>query len=456
MNRKICTVFTCVALCTPLFASSLSDIVDKALDQSNAVASAQATLVANQIAVKELLVDDDPSYSISSGDVTFGNADGDTTDYSFDPSFTYNLNDDNDTSFNLISDMVIDDGEWEGSKVSFSAQTTFDFNPDDTSDDIQAALNLKEAEYQYNKALLTVKGQVLSYISTILSYSESLLDAQNTLRLYQEAYDNALATGAYVAEDTQAVTQMAQIKAEENIVNNYMRNINLTKQQFLSYTGFEYPEEIEAEDIELGIQAENSNSLIQIARYQTQVYEEDLRVLQQEDNQLTTEAGVASNIDADMSISGALAYEVNNLSVSGGLKTTYDWDDDTLYPAVTVGFTYTTDSTSTADDLEILSYKNKVQSSNLDYQDEVSDHATNIFSLQAEMQSSNLEKQQLELDTNANLLNLANKQALYDAGLLTESDLKDAQNACDLNVIQQKELQVNRLIIQNDIDKEFL
>jgi outer membrane protein TolC len=333
MNRKICTVFTCVALCTPLFASSLSDIVDKALDQSNAVASAQATLVANQIAVKELLVDDDPSYSISSGDVTFGNADGDTTDYSFDPSFTYNPNDDNDTSFNLISDMVIDDGEWEGSKVSFSAQTTFDFNPDDTSDDIQAALNLKEAEYQYNKALLTVKGQVLSYISTILSYSESLLDAQNTLRLYQEAYDNALATGAYVAEDTQAVTQMAQIKAEENIVNNYMRNINLTKQQFLSYTGFEYPEEIEAEDIELEIQAENSNSLIQIARYQTQVYEEELRVLQQEDNQLTTEAGVASNIDADMSISGALAYEVNNLSVSGGLKTTYDWDDDTLYPS---------------------------------------------------------------------------------------------------------------------------
>jgi hypothetical protein len=125
-------------------------------------------------------------------------------------------------------------------------------------------------------------------------------------------------------------------------------------------------------------------------------------------------------------------------------------------PAVTIGFTYTTDSTSTADDLEILSYKNKVQSSNLDYQDEVSDHATNIFSLQAEMQSSNLEKQQLELDTNANLLNLANKQALYDAGLLTDSDLKDAQNACDLNVIQQKELQVNRLIIQNDIDKEFL
>jgi len=456
MNRRIFTAFMFVAICSPLFASPLGDIVNNALEKSSAVASAKTTLVANQIAVKELLVDDDPSYSISSGDVTFGNADGDTTDYSFDPSFTYNLNDDNDTSFNLISDMVIDDGDWAGSKVSFSAQTTFDFNVDDSSDDIQAALNLKEAEYQYNKALLTVKGQVLSYISAILSYNESLLDAQNTLRLYQESYDNSLATGAYIAEDTQAVTQMAKIKAEENIINNYIRNINLTKQQFKAYAGFDYPEEIEAEDIELEIHAENTNSLIQVALYQTEVYEEELRVLQEEDNQLTTEAGVASNIDDDYSISGALNYEVNNLSLSGGLKTTYDLDDETLYPAVTVGFTYTTDSTSTADDLEILSYKNKVQSSNLDYQDEVSDHMTNIFSLQADIQSSNLEKQQLEIDTNANLLNLSNKQALYDAGLLTESDLQDAQNACDLNVIQQKELQVNRLIIQNDIDKEFL
>lgn len=204
------------------------------------------------------------------------------------------------------------------------------------------------------------------------------------------------------------------------------------------------------------------NSLITIADYQTQIYQEELRVLKEDTNEVELNGGIASNTYDDSSytdeysINGDATYSVNNFSFSGGVKGSWAYDTGDFTPYVLVNLTYTSDSTSTEDALEIQSKANDVQSSKLDYQEAISDHTLNIFSLQNDIQISNLELQQQNFDTQVNLQNLNSQQTLFDNGLITEDELQDAKDECQLDILEEQILKLDRLILQNNIDKEFI
>ena len=449
-----------IVLSTPIFASTLDEIVNKTLIQSSAVQSAKNTLTSNQIAVQELLAEDNLSYSISTGDLTYGAYGDDASsstesDYSVSPSLTINFNDDNDTSLYTSSSLSSSEGTTSGS-ISTSLESTFDFNKEDTSDELQAKLNLLEANYQYNKALLTVKGQVYSYISSILNYQYDLEEAQNTLDEYQETYDQEIAVGTYIAEDVAAKSQMAKITAQQNIVEIKAQAIDLLKEQFESYSGIEYEDLDEFDEIELTMDMSELNSSIEIAKAQIDVYEEELRLLEEDTNELYAAGGISSDIGDNISASTSATYSFDNYSFSSGLAGTYNYDDEAFYPYVSVSATYTSDSNTTSEKLEILAAENLVQQANLDLQDALSDHSLEVFSLQNDIQESNLELQQFEIEKTVNLESLENIQTLYDNGYATETELTEAKNLCSLDTIEEQIIKLDRLIIQNNIDKEFL
>jgi len=465
MKRRILTGLLILIIASPMFATSLDDVVNTALSKSTAVESAKTTLLSNQLTAQLLLVEDDPSFSVTTGDLTWGNSTSDsdyTSDFSFSPEFTIYFNDDSETTINTISSFVVEDGEITGTKVSSAITSTIDLNPDDMTDDITADMNIYEATYLYNNALLTLKGQIYTYISNILSYEKDLFTAENTLDEYQTSYDEAIAIGSYVESDTDAQLQLAKITTQENVIEQYKKNIELTKQQFESYTGVEYTELDDFDDIELTMDSSKLNSLIKIADYQTQIYQEELRVLKEDTNEVELNGGIASNTydstsyTDEYSINGDATYSVNNFSFSGGVKGSWEYDTNDFTPFVSVNLTYTSDSTSTEDALEIQSKANDVQSSKLDYQEAVSDHTLNIFSLQNDIQISNLELQQQNFDTQVNLQNLNSQQTLFDNGLITEDELQDAKDECQLDILEEQILKLDRLILQNDIDKEFI
>jgi len=256
--------------------------------------------------------------------------------------------------------------------------------------------------------------------------------------------------------------QKSKILAQKNLVEQYEKNVDLTKQQFKSYTGIAYTPLNTLDDIELSIDATLLNSPIQIADYQTKIYEENLKILKQDTNEIAWNGGTAANKDTDasdpttLSINGDATYSVNNLSFSGGAKGTWGLSTGNFTPYVTVNITYTSDSATSEDELKIQSMSNKVQSSSLDYQEELSDHTFNVFSLQNDIQISNWELQQFLFDKSINLINLDNKQILFDNGLLTNTDLETAKKEIQIDVFEEQILKLDRLILQNNINKEFL
>jgi hypothetical protein len=452
-------------IATPIFATSLDEVVNETLTNSATVESAKNTLLSNQLTAQLLLVEDNPSFSISTGTLSWGDNGSESdyeSDYSLSPNLTIYLNDDNDTSISAKSEFSIDDGEITGQKLSAAIESTIDLNDEDISDDLTAEMNLYEATYLYNNSLLTVKSQVYTYIKNVLTYEKNLVEANNTLSVYQDDYSNAIEIGTYSEEDVAAKLQLSKIESQKNLIEQYEKTVALTKQQFESYTGLEYSTFDDFEDIELSIDATKLNSPIKIADYQTQIYEEELRLLKQDTNEVALTGGVAYDEDDDTtdptttSINTEATYSVNNLSFTGGTKGTWNMSTGSFTPYVTAIVTYTSDSTTAEDELEIQSMANKVQSSKLDYQEELSDHTLNVFSLQNDIQLSNLELQQFNFDKSVNLMNLENQQLLFDNGLLTSTDLDEAKMEVQVDLLEEQILKLERLILQTDIDKEFL
>ncbi len=465
MKRHTIIGLLILLISTPIFATSIDDVVNEALNNSTTVASAKNTLLSNQLTAQLLLVENDTSFSISTGDLTWGKDGSETSyqsDYSFSPNLTINLNDDNETSIGAMTYFNIEDGKITGEKLSATISSTIDLNNEDLSDDLTSEMNLYNATYLYNNSLLTVQGQIYSYIKNILTYEKNLLEATNSLTNYQTDYANAITIGTYSEGDVDEQLQKSKILAQKNLVEQYEKNVDLTKQQFKSYTGIAYTPLNTLDDIELSIDATLLNSPIQIADYQTKIYEENLKILKQDTNEIAWNGGTAANKDTDasdpttLSINGDATYSVNNLSFSGGAKGTWGLSTGNFTPYVTVNITYTSDSATSEDELKIQSMSNKVQSSSLDYQEELSDHTFNVFSLQNDIQISNWELQQFLFDKSINLINLDNKQILFDNGLLTNTDLETAKKEIQIDVFEEQILKLDRLILQNNINKEFL
>jgi outer membrane protein TolC len=249
---------------------------------------------------------------------------------------------------------------------------------------------------------------------------------------------------------------MAKITSEKNIISIKAQAIELLKEQFQSYSGITYDTLDEFTNVDLTIDMSALNTTIEIAKAQTDVYKEDLRLLEEDTNELSTAGGISSDIGDNFTASADATYSFSNYSFSSGLKGTYDYSTKDFSPYVTVSATYTSDSNTISNSLEILAAENLVQQSNLDYQDALTDHSLSVFSLQNDIQESNLELQQFEIEKSVNTQSLANTQMLYDSGFATDTELTKAKNLCDLDTINEQIIKLDRLIIQNNIDKEFL
>lgn len=465
MKRHTIMGLLILLISTPMFATTLDDVVNEALKNSTTIESAKNTLSSNQLTAQLLLVEDNASFSISSGDLTWGTDGVDTSyksNYTLNPNLTIYLNDDNETSIKAMTHFNIEEGVITGENFSTAISSTIDLNDKDLSDDLNSEMNLYNATYIYNNSLLTVQGQIYSYIKNILAFEKNLLDAKSSLSIYQTDYENAIAIGTYSKGDVDEKMQLSKIQSQSNLVEQYEKNIKLTKQQFQSYTGIAYTQLDNFDEIELSINANLLNSPIKVADCQTKIYEEELRILKQDTNKIALNGGGDSKIDSDnsdlasVSINGDATYSVNNFSFSGGAKGTWEWETGNFTPYVSASITYTSDSTTSKDELQIQSMLNKIQSSSLNYLEKLSSHTLNVFSFQNDIQIANLELQQLTFDKNVNLMNLDNQQILYNNGLLTKTNLEESNIKVQIDLLEEEILKLDRIILQNNIDKEFL
>ncbi|MBK5200671.1 MAG: hypothetical protein JJE21_03960, partial [Spirochaetaceae bacterium] len=241
-----------------------------------------------------------------------------------------------------------------------------------------------------------------------------------------------------------------------NVISIKAQAIKLLKEQFESYSGIKYETLDKFTNINLTIDMRALNTLINIAKAQTDVNKEALRLIQEETNGLYVDGSLSSNIGLDVTTSATATYSFKNYSFSSGLSGTYNYSTKVLSPYVTVAATYSSESNTKSKSLKILAAENLVQKSNLDYQDAIANHSLTVFSLQNNIQESNLELQQFEIERSVNTQSLANTQTLYDNGFATDTELTKAKNLCALDTINEQQIKLARLIIKNNIDKEFL
>ena len=457
MTKKIGLItLVLLLLTTSLFATDLDSLIANTLEKSNAVTSAKTTLESNKLAVEKILAEDNLSYSVSTGDVTYGDTDSSTTsNYSVNPNFTIYLNDDKSTTIDTDLSLDVTDGVVD-TTLSSSISATFDFNEEDASTEMEAQRNLVEAMYQYNMALLNVKGQIYKYINQELSYEKTLAEAQNQLIIDQEDYDQNIELGNYISTDLEAVKQLATINYDKNKINQTTTYLEVIKEQFKNYTGFTYPDLDKLEEIDLKIDVNKTNTPIDIAKQQVAIDEEKYRIIKEDTNSIKTSGGLSSNIEDTLTLDGSAKYTKGNWSFTGEVEGSYDFAENSFTPYVTISGTYTSDSNTDEKEILIMSSANEVEQSKLDYQNELSDHSLECLSLQYDVQSSNLELEQSKLDNEVDSQNLENQQLLFDNGLITKTKLTAAQNTFDLNQIEAEILKISRFIIQNDIYKEFL
>ena len=464
----------------PLFSMTLDELLLEASKNSSQMRNLEinrSNVLLQQAATK---IDDEVTVSVNSGTLRYGGSiDTDGWDMSKQTtslsgtSVDITLPNDGSTTFSV----GVDPFSWSETKnewkyledPSLSVKHTFTYGL--TQDNLKD-LNTRQTEILANSSYETTK---LTFANTLYSQVSTLLNNEKTIKSTTRKLDEskkALAdrlTLNQIKEGSLAYQAQEQaIRLSEGTLASLQASRDLLLKQFETVTGVPFPEQIEEirEPMLLfDINVQTSSSLAG-KQIDVQKAKESLALeIAQYTNKSLVVGGNASYANSQVRIEGITVQQNSvtlsgnallggkNFSLSGGVGGTYNIDNKTLSPSVSVSGTWSNNPTSTKDALKIQQLENDVLLAEIAYNTAVDEYLQSAIDLQNSVASWQLEYALLKQTIQYNKDVLQQQEELFAMGLAPKKQVEDAAFTVELDEYDLKATLLKGLQLENQIKR---
>ena len=473
MNKKqILVIMLVICACSGVYAMSADDIVNKAVSGSITIRTLEInrenTILSRQIDDAEEGV----SVTVSSGDVTVRKENTDTVKALRSPAFELSPyaevvlpeHDDTTVSFKLQdSTKIYKDGDTSTTltpSASYRQIVSLD-SFTDSRKDVTKRMNQLKQDISYQKSVLQFKNSVLQNMVLILQTQSSIISQETTYNRLVSDYDTNIASGDITKDGLKDLQARMKIESARVALENSRTKLSKQLQSFRDSFGFDFETPDSVRDAVLEFEEQKyGNTEVLLAELALNLANQEVEIATGTTNKLTLGANASVPVtmkkdssvtaEVDASVSGTITG--SNYSVGARAGGTYNaYNDNEIYPYITLTGTWHNKTTVTTDDLNVQTLKNKVTLAQIDYDNTLSDYRDECANLRTSIEEHLTDVDQLEVSADYDLKILERVREMYDIGLVTGRDVEDAQIAVDSDNIQKMILAINALIIENNI-----
>ena len=452
-NRLLIILIVFLTVLPSLGAVTIDEIVEGAKNNSPSYQNYVLTYENGLLNVASLEEDDKVTVSVDTTVNPLLNSGTDEVGISIEPSVTVTLPNDGKTRITGGTSLST---RYRDGNTSISGEAgvshTFDFTGynSDNADNLLYTSTKYSTEFTYKSAQLNFRKTVLSEISQIIGLENSISQSEYSVEKQQKALDKLDALGTY------STTSATYINTQ-NMLSTCQQSLEALKEQYSnllsSYrilTGLEWEgvEVGDAPDLEL-VTYENGNTSVLIESLSAESSEENYRQVLAAANKssLLTSLSVGA-ASSNYTLSGSLVYSSNNwnVSVTPSVNIT---SSGKATPYVTIAGHW---DNSTSSNSTVNSALNSAKMAANDYMSALSTYNQNAASYTLQILEYNNKKAEKKAELEYQEKLLENEKTLYSLGLSTADSLKGAELSYQAAETEWKQLVIEGLSLQCDLD----
>ena len=470
--RSLAVILLASLIMFPLSALPLSVVVEKALTESPRMQDLELTKRDTVLKIGLNQAEDGVGVTVS-GDLT--------TTVDFDKSSTLlsssgvaatiSLPNDGNTAIKIstggISYKTSDNTYSVSPSVGASHTITYGLTTDN-----RKSLSNRQTEVlatsTYETSRVNFTTNLYSQISTILDNEKSIKKTEKELADLKRTLEQNL-TLKLVKEGSLVHRASEQaIQSKETTLEALTAARDLYLRQFKNLAGFDWEGVDEIPEPNLLFEADaKKNSALTLKSLALDLAKEDLAL---EKAQYTnTSLGLGGSVGYassksinlknetvygnDLTVKGSASFGPTSkrYSISGSVSASYDFEDNTFSPSLTIGGSWSNNPSSYSDSLKYQQTENAVLTADLAYRTALDEYNQSVVSLQNSI-ASYLMNYSLLLQTIAyNQETLQQQQDLFARGLATARQVEDAQFDVDLDVYSLNSSLLEGLKLENQI-----
>jgi hypothetical protein len=481
MKRRRLTVLVlvCALIVSSLGAADLSSVLEQAKENSSRMQLIELQKAENDITIRLQDVPSKVGVGVSGTagyqETTFKTGPNplDTADYwtlSASPSITIALpNEDTEITVGVsqITKALNVAGYWQASPtVGFSH--TFSFGDDgDNLSDLSYARKQLEFDYAYRTGIADFENQIYTKSMEIIGYEQDLLEQQKALLVAQTQFDQAVKLRTVTEGSAAYRSLQVAVASQERATVATEKQLALAKLQFEQYTGipWEQLDSIPTADLNFSVLS-TGDATVLLAAMDLEIAREELALAQRRSVagavrdtvpslKVLTNAGLnymdTYQKTVGYELSAGAQYTGGNFSTSAQVDMDISQTGN-ITPSVTISGSWQNKRTAEVDQLEMQSLKYDVTLAEMDYQMAMQDYQLKGDTLQSDILNHQLAVSAFSQHLDYVQEELRQTEAAFARGLVTETEVHDAELAVALAEYDQKIFALQALLLENRIE----
>lgn len=360
--------------------------------------------------------------------------------------------------------IFVNHGSWSADP-QIGISHTFKFGDSgDALDDLSLSKQRIEIELNYQKQILNFESSIYGKIIELLNLEKTLLNNEKDIYVAKTKVEDSKILKDISFESASFKSLELDLARKESAKNSTLQKIALVQSQYEQLTGhlWQGVEDITKASLKLPSLKGGDSSVI-LASIDLEYAKEQLEV--QKRATVRTQAGLtvptltvqgsaglnyASSSDkVSYSVGTSASYSGKDFGTSASVGLSIN--DERVVPTVTIGGSWSKNTTGTSDYLTLQNLENRVTLANIDYQQALIDYQMKLNSLASEVLDYEVSLNQFEQIVEITKQNLETTKEAFELGLVTETDLNNALLEVELLKFDKDVLELNGLILENKI-----
>ena len=475
--RSLAMLVVASLIISPLSAMPLSTIVEKALSESAKMQDLELTKRDTLLTIGRNQAEDGVGVSVSGDLTTTLDLDSpSTTLRSSGVGTTITLPNDGKTSIQVSTGALSYGSSGNTYSVAPTVGASHTFTYGLTGDNRKSLTNRQTevlATSTYDVSRVNYTTSLYSQIATILDNEKSIKKTAKELADLERTLEQNL-TLKLVKEDS--LIHRASVQAIQS-KKTTLEGLNTTRElylrQFKNLTGFEWEGVSDIPEPNLLFNPDQSqSSTLKLKSLAVDLAKEDLAIQKatytnknlavggsvgysssKSEVRLTQGAPLTTVYGNDLTVKGSASFGPTNkqYSISGSVTASYDFEDNTFTPSLTIGGSWSNNPSSYSEGLKLQQLENAVLTAELAYRTAIDEFNQSVMTIQNSIASYVMNYSLLLESIAYNQETLEQQKDLYARGLATALQVEDAQFAVDLDTYTLNSSLLEGLKLENQI-----
>ncbi|MGI6466735.1 MAG: TolC family protein [Sphaerochaetaceae bacterium] len=475
-KKRALAIIATLVVSFSLFSIPLDQIVQEAKQNSTTIKKINLAKSSSEISLTQKDLPKELGISVSGDVVYVGESEIERMgvpvvlphNISVSPSVSLRFPNDGNTSLSFsaksITKDLVSDGSWSADP-QIGISHTFKFGDSgDALDDLSLSKQRIEIELNYQKQILNFESSIYGKIIELLNLEKTLLNNEKDIYVAKTKVEDSKILKDISFESASFKSLELDLARKESAKNSTLQKIALVQSQYEQLTGhlWQGVEDITKASLKLPSLKGGDSSVI-LASIDLEYAKEQLEV--QKRATVRTQAGLtvptltvqgsaglnyASSSDkVSYSVGTSASYSGKDFGTSASVGLSIN--DERVVPTVTIGGSWSKNTTGTSDYLTLQNLENRVTLANIDYQQALIDYQMKLNSLASEVLDYEVSLNQFEQIVEITKQNLETTKEAFELGLVTETDLNNALLEVELLKFDKDVLELNGLILENKI-----